>query len=98
MSPEPLLEGGIVVGNVFDKHHSRNPFVRRLMAGFEQGLDELLGRCGTPRSVLEMGCGEGHVTSRLASRFHGTRLDILDVRTPTPWTQVLGRPRPAARP
>ena len=211
MSPEPLLEGGIVVGNVFDKHNSRNPVVRRLMAGFERGLDDLLDQCGSPGSVLEVGCGEGHVTSRLARRFPdsrvlgtdfsrtiveiarrehpelrfetcsvydastlgawdlvvacevfehlddpagaleaicatrpshvlitvprepmwrilnllrgrywtsfgntaghlqhwsrrsllrflGTRLEIVDVRTPTPWTQVLGRPRPAARP
>ena len=74
MTPAPRVEGGVVVGNVFDKHHSSNPLVRRLMAGFEQGLDELLGQTGNPASVLEVGCGEGHVTARLAQRFAGARV------------------------
>ena len=34
-------EGGVVVGNVFDKYHSRNPLVRLVMRGFESALDTL---------------------------------------------------------
>jgi tRNA G46 methylase TrmB len=102
VTPEPLIDDGIVVGNVFDKHRSRNPVVRHLMAGFDRGLNELLDRAGAPASVLEVGCGEGHVTAHLAQRFPaarvlGMRLEIEEVRTPAPWTQVLGRPRPAVQ-
>ena len=74
MTPEPVFEDGIVVGNVYDKHHSRNPVVRRLMGGFERGLDGLLDQTGTPGAILDVGCGEGHVTAHLADRFAGARV------------------------
>ncbi len=74
MTPEPLVEGGVVIGNVFDKYHSRNPIVRRLMRGYERDLEELWVQTGTPRSVLEVGCGEGHLTARIARRFPDARV------------------------
>ena len=74
MTPEPLAEGGVVIGNVFDKYHSRNPIVRRLMGGYVSGLDALLAQTGSPRSVLEVGCGEGHVTAHVARRFPQARV------------------------
>lgn len=74
MTPEPLAEGGIVIGNVFDKYHSRNPIVRRLMSGYEQGLEALLAKTGTPRSLLEVGCGEGHLTARIARWYPDARV------------------------
>jgi len=79
VSSQPRTEGGVVVGNVFDKHHSRNPIVRRLMAGFEQEMDALLAQTGRPASILEVGCGEGHVTARLARRFPGANVLGTDV-------------------
>lgn len=51
-------ERGIVVGNVYDKYSSRNPLVRRIMRGFSAALDELVARV-KPRSIHEVGCGEG---------------------------------------
>ena len=74
MTPEPLAEGGVVIGNVFDKYHSRNPIVRQLMGGYVSGLDALLAKTGSPRSVLEVGCGEGHVTAHVARRFPQARV------------------------
>jgi 2-polyprenyl-3-methyl-5-hydroxy-6-metoxy-1,4-benzoquinol methylase len=49
---------GVVTGNTYDKYGSTNPVVRRLMRGFQRSLDELFGLAG-PRSVLDVGCGEG---------------------------------------
>ena len=43
----------VPTGNTYDKYGSTNPVVRRLMAGFERTLDELLraGRAGLGRST-----------------------------------------------
>jgi 2-polyprenyl-3-methyl-5-hydroxy-6-metoxy-1,4-benzoquinol methylase len=57
----------VPTGNTFDKYGSTNPVVRRLMGGFEGTLDRLLARA-TPDSVLDVGCGEGVLTSRWAER------------------------------
>ena len=81
MTPEPLAEGGVVIGNVFDKYHSRNPVVRRLMNGYEPGLDALLAQTGNPRSLLEVGCGEGHLIARVARRFPDARVLGTDFST-----------------
>lgn len=79
MTPAPLIDDGVVIGNVFDKHHSRHRVVRHLMAGFDRGLHELLDQAGDPASVLEVGCGEGHVTALLAQRFPAARVLGTDV-------------------
>ena len=52
-------EGGVPVGNVYDKYGSRNPVVRRLMRGFDQALSELVARAA-PTTLHEVGCGEGY--------------------------------------
>lgn len=65
----PLLHDEIVIGNRFDKYGSRNPVVRRLVDGFDRGLFGLLDLAGPVGSILEVGCGEGHVTAKLARRF-----------------------------
>lgn len=48
------------VGNVYDKYRTRNPVARALMRGF---LGSVVGLCrqAAPRSVLEVGCGEGRL-------------------------------------
>lgn len=51
-------EAGIVIGNTFDKYASKNPVVRRIMAGFGRALSELVALAG-PRTIHEVGCGEG---------------------------------------
>jgi ubiquinone/menaquinone biosynthesis C-methylase UbiE len=55
----------VPTGNTFDKYGSTNPVVRRLMAGFEATLESLLGKAA-PRSVLDVGCGEGVLTYKWA--------------------------------
>lgn len=56
-------DGG-VVGNVYDKYGTQNPIARRLMDGFLGAITELYGLID-PVTVLEVGCGEGHLADAL---------------------------------
>ncbi len=62
-----ISEDGVVTGNTYDKYGSTNPAVRRMMAGFEGALDELFARAD-PRSLLDVGCGEGVLVQQWAQR------------------------------
>jgi ubiquinone/menaquinone biosynthesis C-methylase UbiE len=77
---------GTVTGNTYDKYGSANPVVRRLMAGFERTLDELFARAA-PRSVLDVGCGEGVLTQRWAERLEGrvVGIDLEDTALQAEW-------------
>jgi 2-polyprenyl-3-methyl-5-hydroxy-6-metoxy-1,4-benzoquinol methylase len=72
---------GTVTGNTYDKYGSTNPVVKRLMAGFERSLGELFERAA-PRSVLDVGCGEGVLTHRWAQALDG-RVVGIDLEDPT---------------
>jgi 2-polyprenyl-3-methyl-5-hydroxy-6-metoxy-1,4-benzoquinol methylase len=75
-APEVTVDReGTVTGNTYDKYGSTNPVVRRLMAGFEAALDELFARAA-PRSLLDVGCGEGVLTERWARRIDGPVVGI----------------------
>jgi 2-polyprenyl-3-methyl-5-hydroxy-6-metoxy-1,4-benzoquinol methylase len=69
---------GIVTGNTYDKYGSTNPVVRRLMASFERTLDELMQRA-EPRSLLDVGCGEGVLVHRWAQSLPGSRVVGIDL-------------------
>jgi 2-polyprenyl-3-methyl-5-hydroxy-6-metoxy-1,4-benzoquinol methylase len=73
-----VSEDGIVTGNTYDKYGSTNPLVRRLMGGFERACDELLDRAA-PRSLLDVGCGEGVLVQRWAKRLGGGRVVGIDL-------------------
>jgi 2-polyprenyl-3-methyl-5-hydroxy-6-metoxy-1,4-benzoquinol methylase len=77
---------GTVTGNTYDKYGSSNPIVRRLMAGFERALDELLARAA-PRTLLDVGCGEGVLTHKWAQRLEGrvVGLDLEDPAIQSEW-------------
>lgn len=53
-------------GNYYDKYHTRNPLARAMMNGFLRAFDELVAQIGSPASALEIGCGEGEMSMRLA--------------------------------
>ena len=57
----------VPTGNTYDKYGSTNPVVRRLMAGFERTLDELLAKA-SPSTILDVGCGEGVLVEQWADR------------------------------
>ena len=71
----------VPTGNTYDKYGSQNPVVKRLMAGFESSLDELW-RIATPRSVLDVGCGEGVLTEQWAERLGDGRIVGIDLDDP----------------
>jgi len=72
---------GTVTGNTYDKYGSQNPVVRRLMSGFERSLGELFLRAA-PRSLLDVGCGEGMLTHRWAQALDGGRVVGIDLDDP----------------
>ena len=71
----------VPTGNTTDKYNARNPIMRRLMDGFERDLDELFA-LAAPRSVLDVGCGEGVLTARWADRLDGGRIVGIDLDDP----------------
>lgn|SRR5262245_26309610 len=64
-----LTDGGIVVGNAYDKYGTRNPLARLLVRGFEESLSDLVARA-SPKTIHEVGCGEGYWV------IHWTRLGL----------------------
>jgi ubiquinone/menaquinone biosynthesis C-methylase UbiE len=79
---------GTVTGNTFDKYGSTNPVVRRLMAGFERTLAELFGQAA-PRSLLDVGCGEGVLTHKWAQSLDGrvVGIDLEDPAIQAEWAK-----------
>jgi SAM-dependent methyltransferase len=73
-----ISEDGVVTGNTYDKYGSSNPVVRRLMAGFERDLEELF-RAAAPRTLLDVGCGEGVLVEGWAKRLGDGRVVGIDL-------------------
>jgi 2-polyprenyl-3-methyl-5-hydroxy-6-metoxy-1,4-benzoquinol methylase len=73
-----VSDDGVVTGNTYDKYGSTNPVVRRLMSSFEHTLDELMARA-EPRSLLDVGCGEGVLVHRWAQSLPDRRVVGIDL-------------------
>jgi 2-polyprenyl-3-methyl-5-hydroxy-6-metoxy-1,4-benzoquinol methylase len=54
-------ENGIIVGNGYDKYESGNPIVKWILKSFRENLEELVS-LAAPRTIHEVGCGEGYWT------------------------------------
>lgn len=67
-----LRDYGNVAGNNYDKYGSTNPIARKLMDGFLGAFDALVAEAA-PRTAFEIGCGEGHLSTRLLDRGIDTR-------------------------
>ena len=61
---KPIVENGIVVGTSSGKYETKNPIGRYLLNGFDKAVSDLASSV-SPISILEIGCGEGHVTKLL---------------------------------
>jgi len=61
------------IGNATAKYEVSNPVVRHLLNRFLRRVDEAAARL-EPSSVLDVGCGEGVVTERLAQRLAPTKV------------------------
>jgi 2-polyprenyl-3-methyl-5-hydroxy-6-metoxy-1,4-benzoquinol methylase len=88
MSGVTVDREGTVTGNTYDKYGSKNPVVKRLMAGFESTLDELFTKAA-PQSLLDVGCGEGVLTEKWAKRIDGrvVGIDLDDPQLHKEWEQ-----------
>jgi SAM-dependent methyltransferase len=76
-----------VAGNTYDKYASTNPVEQRMMSGFFAAFDRVLAGL-TPSVVVEVGAGEGRITSRLRDRFPDATvvgLDLLDDELLADW-------------
>ena len=61
---EPRVEDGIVVGTGSNKYETKNPIARAAIGQLLNTVSDFASQC-QPDSILEVGCGEGHVTERL---------------------------------
>lgn len=81
------LHDHVPTGNTYDKYAARNPVERRLMAGFFAALDASLPPAALT-SVLEVGMGEGEVSSRIRERYPAARqvgIDLPDAELGASW-------------
>lgn len=69
---------GVPTGNTYDKYGSTNPVVKRLMARFETDLAELWAHA-QPRTVLDVGCGEGVLTEQWAQQNPDAKIVGIDL-------------------
>ena len=83
----------VPTGNTYDKYGSTNPVVKRLMRGFHAALEELW-EIAAPRSVLDVGCGEGVLTASWAERLGGGRIVGIDLEDPKLEAEWAERRRP----
>lgn len=58
------IEDGVVVGTAGGKYEIKNPIAQYLLRGFDNTIAGLAAHI-SPSSILEVGCGEGHVTQLL---------------------------------
>ena len=77
MSASPAVaEPAIPTGNHYPKYETRNPIARWLVAGFLDSF-RTLSRMSGAKSVLEAGCGEGHLSAIMAA--DGRRVRGIDI-------------------
>jgi 2-polyprenyl-3-methyl-5-hydroxy-6-metoxy-1,4-benzoquinol methylase len=82
------LHAPVPTGNTYDKYGSSNPVVKRLMAGFERDVAELIERAH-PGSIVDVGCGEGVFTERWAQTTGGrvVGVDLDDPKLASEWAR-----------
>ncbi|MDD5460079.1 MAG: class I SAM-dependent methyltransferase [Methylococcales bacterium] len=65
-------EDGVVIGNAYDKYGSSNPIVKWMMNGFQSSLSNFVAKL-SPKSIHEIGCGEGYWVLRWSEEGFSTR-------------------------
>jgi 2-polyprenyl-3-methyl-5-hydroxy-6-metoxy-1,4-benzoquinol methylase len=64
-------------GNFYDKYNTRNPVARALMQGFLRSFGDLTALATPAGRAIEIGCGEGELSMRLARS--GWRVEGCDI-------------------
>lgn len=66
-----------------EKYDSSNPIAQKLLNGFMHSITELLEQTDTPiRTVVECGCGQGHVNRHLESLLPQAQVSGFDIDPP----------------
>lgn len=63
------VENGLVVGTSGDKYATKNPVGKYLLSQFDKSIAGMAAFVH-PSTVLEIGCGEGHITRILVESTH----------------------------
>jgi len=66
----------IIVGNLYDKYATNNPIARYLMKGFLDSVSYIYNQA-KPKTVLEVGCGEGSLSSYLLN--NSPKPDLMEI-------------------
>lgn len=77
MAKSPIVENGLVVGTGSDKYETKNPIAQYLLRGFDQSIERFVKQVD-PETILEVGCGEGHVTKILLENSNA-QINALDI-------------------
>ncbi len=72
----------VPTGNTYDKYASTNPIEQRMMSGFFAAFDRFVDTVEEPQRILEVGIGEGVITTRLRDRFADSSIVGLDLPDP----------------
>ncbi len=72
MSTGSMTDKGIIVGNYYDKYNAKNPFEAWLMGRFVKALYGFVDEVA-PKSIHEVGCGEGELCIRLHQKGYAVR-------------------------
>jgi len=73
-----INDEGIITGNTYDKYNAANPVAKRLQTNFEKNLDELF-KLASPKSLLDVGCGEGVLVHQWAGKLKDRRIVGIDL-------------------
>lgn len=73
-----VTKRGIPTGNFYNKYGSSNFIVKKIMDGFFQSLESSI-RLVSPVKCLDVGCGEGHLTSHVKKRFSPVEIKGIDI-------------------
>jgi SAM-dependent methyltransferase len=81
-----LPAAAVPTGNTYDKYGSSNPIVRRLMNGFERNMFDMFD-IAQPKTIVDIGCGEGVLTEQWAMRTPGrvVGIDLDDPKLRSEW-------------
>jgi len=85
----------VPTGNVYPKYQTDHPVEGALMRRFLRRLDRAVGGCGSPRTILEVGTGEGEIAARMTRRFPGALtlgVDLPDPSLAHHWTGAAWAP------
>lgn len=64
---KPIIEDGIIAGNLYNKYGTKNFIARYLVENFTHSICQLLTLIEVSE-VHEIGCGEGHISITIAQR------------------------------